>query len=96
MLDNFRKAKDDLEGYKRELERRGEILRRLLADFNDGKSKGLYCLVANDAEMEDLETLCGKAREAEAFADAKERAKLVKEEIKKLEEANGFEFKLRK
>jgi len=39
-------VREDLSAYLGELKTRHEYLTALLADFNDGRSKGLYCLAA--------------------------------------------------
>ncbi|HPB65464.1 MAG TPA: hypothetical protein PLW80_02815, partial [Spirochaetales bacterium] len=70
----------------------GELLR----DYNDGRSKNLYCIVANDAPLDELETLIDSARSLSGDLDLKEKARRVRSEIQALERRLGFEFKLRR
>jgi hypothetical protein len=93
---NFAEAASDLGRYRKELDRRHEILRSLLEGYNDGRSKGLYCLAANDMPMEQLEGLYKKAEALPRGMDAKEMAKELKGEIAKIASELGVEFKLRR
>jgi hypothetical protein len=93
---NFAEAMVDLGRYRERLGRRHEILRILLEKYNDGRSKGLYCLAANDMPLEYLERLLEKAQALPPTMDAKEQAKELKGEIAKIAAELGVEFKLRK
>lgn len=94
--ENFREASENLRSYEKALTRRHEILERLIAGFNDGKSKGLYCLVANDMPLRQLEGLLEELERRGAGKDAREGAKLAKGLISEIGDRLGFEFKLRK
>ena len=93
---NFTEAASDLKRYRKELDRRHEILRALLEGYNEGKSKGLYCLAANDMPLPHLERLLTKALALPRDMDAKEKAKELKAEIAAIGAELGLEFKLRK
>jgi hypothetical protein len=93
---NFDEAKRDLARYESELALRYSILKLLLERYNDGKSKGLYCLVANDMPMDELPALIERIKEIPDGIDGKEKAKRVRQEIVALEKKLGIEFKLRK
>ncbi len=84
------------EAYEAELSRRGEALDELLRDYNDGRSKNLYCIVANDSPLDDLEALLESARNIPRGLDRKEMARRVRSEIEALELRLGFEFRLRR
>jgi len=71
-------------------------LKTLLEKYNDGKSKGLYCLVANDMPLNELELLIKKIDKIPNKMDIKEKAKQVRIEISALEVKLGLTFKLRK
>ncbi len=93
---NFIEAKNDIKKYETDLGKRQKYLKILLEKYNDGKSKGLYCLVANDMPLNELEILISKIDKILIDLDIKEKAKEVKKEILALEVKFGFEFKLRK
>lgn len=93
---NLDEAAVDLAAYEAELARREEALRELLRDHNDGRSKSLYCIVANDAPLDDLVALIGVARGLPGGLDPKERARRVRSLISDLELRLGFEFRLRR
>lgn len=94
--ENFREASENLPAYEKALKRRHEILERLIAGFNDGKSKGLYCLVANDMPLRELEGLLKELERQGAGKDAREGAKLAKGLISEIGDRLGLEFRLRK
>ena len=93
---NFLEAKTDLKKYENDLENRYNILKTLLDNYNDGKSKGLYCLITNDMPLVELELLLSKIEERHTEMNIKEIAKQVKIEIALLETKLGMVFKLRK
>ena len=93
---NFIEARNDLGKYETELVKRQKSLKTLLEMYNDGKSKGLYCLVANDMPIKELELLIKQILELPNTMDIKEKAKEVRRRIVLLEEKLGIEFTLRK
>ena len=82
-------AKNNLRKYEDDLGKRQKILKILLEKYNDGKSKGLYCLVANDMPLNELEQLISKIEKIPNEMDIKEKAKEVKKEILTLEAKLG-------
>jgi len=94
--ENMAEAKMDPDAYQKRLDRRYDLLRQLLAHYDDGKSKGLYCLVANEMPIDDLEELLAYAATLPKEGGAKEKAKQLINKI--LETANrlGVSYKLRK
>ena len=93
---NFLEAKTDLKKYENDLEERYKILRILLDNYNDGRSKGLYCLITNDMPLNELELLLTKIENQKNKTDIKEIVKQLKIEITLLETKLRLEFKLRK
>ena len=47
-------AKQDLHGYLTELKEKQAILETLIGSYNDGKSKGFYCLAVNLLPLDTL------------------------------------------
>lgn len=93
---NLELAKSDLAAFGEELARRYDILRRLLLECEDGRSKGLYCLVASDMPLGDLERLFAEADSLPAGADAREKAKTMRRLIEETGVRLGTEYRLRK
>lgn len=67
-----------------------QILDRLLAEYNDGRKKTLFCLAANLLPLEDLRTVF---EDTDLQLPVKERAKMME---KRLREKSGIELKLRR
>lgn len=93
---NFADAARGIAEYGERLSRRYELLQWLLSNCNDGRSKGLYCLVSNDMPLEDLEKIAETASALDAEADVREKAKFVRAEVAKVGDRLGISFALRK
>ena len=52
-----------VEDYVHKLEKRMILLREMLEEFNDGRSKSYYCIAATLLPMKDLETSLTKAKQ---------------------------------
>ena len=78
------------EAYNAEQVEKRQILDRLLAEYNDGRKKTLFCLAVNLLPLEELRTV---------FADddlqlaVQDRAKLME---KRLKEKSSIDLKLRR
>lgn len=94
--ENFAEARNDLEKYKKDLVRRHEILETFLERYNEGRSKGLYCLVANDMPLKELELLAAELAKMPEVLDVREKARLARLRIAEIASNLGLEFKLRK
>jgi hypothetical protein len=57
-------AKTDLDGYLEVLNEKSQMLRYLLENHNDGRSKNFYCLAVNLLEAEDLREAYQRIRES--------------------------------
>lgn len=76
-------------------EKRG-ILDRLLAGYNDGRKKTLFCLAVNLLELDDLRAILEKAdRETEELPQ-KEKAAYAADLLQKCAARSGIVLKLRK
>jgi hypothetical protein len=93
---NFLEAKADLKKFEQDLEKRYAVLKNLLDNYNDGRSKGLYCLVANDMPLDELESLMRKIDKLPKEIGVKETSALIKQEIESIGKRLGIQFKLRK
>jgi hypothetical protein len=70
-------AEGDLFQYLKKLKRKQQILEDLIINFNEGKSKGFYCLAVNLLPLSDLEEIVLVIKSSEGISQMS-RAELVK------------------
>jgi uncharacterized phage infection (PIP) family protein YhgE len=98
-LSDFERAKrDGIERYAEALNEKIGILESLIENYNDGKSKGFYCLAVNLLELDTLKDVMQKVREEIGVSETPMKEKIG--QIRSLLEAAaaeaGLELKLRK
>jgi len=95
---NMAHAKRNLQGYLTELDERQEILEVLISNYNDGKSKGLYCLAVNLLPLKTLQNIMQQIHTHVDSTDMapKEKAKYVGVLLHENAEILQIELKLRK
>lgn len=59
-----------IEAYRAKLDERVDILEFLIANCNDGRRKGMFCLAANLLSLDDLRAVTERIRQADAVAGA--------------------------
>lgn len=75
---------------------REELLKKMLAEFNEGRSKSYYCIAATVMEIKELKgALTTAARESEG-TDIKARAKGLHSVLDEIAAQKGYVLKLRK
>jgi hypothetical protein len=57
VIQNFSKAKKDIRQYLQDLKQKYGILLELISNYNDGRSKGFYCLVVDLLPLSELTTI---------------------------------------
>ena len=87
--------KNGLKRFLGQQEKRILLLEKMLDDFDDGRSKNLYCLAAALLSVKALEGAIKKV-EKNKCVDKKEMAKVLKEVLNELAEREGLELTLRK
>ena len=95
---NFSKAQNDLHKYLNHLNLRYEYLQILLKDYNDGRSKGFYCLCANLFPLDELKIIMlniGKLFK-DTTVERKEKIIIIREVFEKRAKELNIEIKLRK
>lgn len=75
---------------------RAELLKDLLSEFNEGRSKSYYCIAATVLAIDELKAAIDKAREKSAELDIKSKAKLMRAIFDDIAERNGYILKIRK
>lgn len=86
------------EAYRRELEEKSALLRRLLDGYNDGRRKTLFCVAVNLLELEALRAVMEALSAAPALQDqpVKERAAQAADLLQAAAEQQGVVLKLRR
>ena len=85
-----------LEAFEQAQERRCELLRQLLTEFEEGRSRSFFCLAATMLGDAGLRVALASGGKMPADLTAGERAKAMRAILEKLADENGFTLKLRK
>lgn len=70
-------ARAGFDAYIVEQHQRGLLLREMLDEFNEGRSKTYYCIAATVLEPPDLRAAIDSARQSGASSDVRERSKAL-------------------
>ena len=87
-----------LAAYNAEQEEKRRLLDRLLASYDDGRRKTLFCLAANLLEVSEVEEALRQAESTAGFStlDAKGRSALVAKRLRDAATRRGVELRLRR
>ena len=86
-----------MEAYKAELDEKIGLLKKLLANYDDGRRKSFYCLAVNLLELADVKTVMEQIDGAADDAmPVKEKAKKAVRLFEAMAEHRGVMLKLRK
>jgi len=98
VLDNFAAAKRDLPTYLCGLRKRHAYLLDLIANYNDGRSKGLYCVAMNNLPLDAIEDCMDRVKADRELTtmDPKARAGWVAAILREAGERLGIPLALRK
>jgi hypothetical protein len=97
-LADFQKVKEiGLAAYQAELNEKVSILERLLADFDDGRRKNIFCLAINLLELADIKDVMARL-EAKLTPDTaqKEKAALAADLFRQKADERNVRLELRK
>lgn len=75
---------------------RGRLLARMIAGFDDGRSKSFYCVAATVLEVPELEAALAEADNVAASMPRKDRAKWMRAGLEEIARRRGYALKLRK
>lgn len=84
------------ESYDAEQVEKRSILERLLAGYNDGRKKTLFCLAVNLLELDDLRRILEKADREAGELSQKEKAAYAANLLQECAARSGIVLKLRK
>ena len=75
---------------------REKLLRDILAEFNEGRSKSLYCIAATTLEIEELESALREARAKSKGLDVKAKSQVMHSILNRIAENKNYFLRLRK
>lgn len=87
--------KHNVEALKKELNAKEELLRELLSDFNEGRSKSYYCIAATVMTPDELKNALSRAQKESSGPTIKERSKLMHAILDGIAAEQGYLLKLR-
>jgi len=68
----------------------------MLAEFNEGRSKSFYCIVATVMEIQEIKEAIIKARAVSARADTRTKSKALHAILNEIAEKRNYILRLRK
>ncbi len=75
---------------------REQILREMLDEFNEGRSKSYYCIAATVMELDELKAALKKARDGSRDLDIKSKSKIMHALLDEIAAQKHYNLKLRK
>jgi hypothetical protein len=88
--------KSGIEEFEDTQKRREKLLRVMLLEFNEGRSKTLYSIAATVFEIEELERTIDEAREKTKDLKLKEKSEILHQKLNEVAEKKNYLLKLRK
>lgn len=75
---------------------REHLLKQMLTDFNEGRSRSFYCIAATVLTVEELREALTRARKESDGLDIKGKSKVLRSILDDIAEKKGYGLKLRK
>jgi hypothetical protein len=88
--------KNGFEEYKKLQNSREELLKEMLSNYNEGRSKSYYCIAATVIKIEELKQALSKAKEASYGLDLKNKSKVLHSILDEIAKQGGYYLGLRK
>ncbi len=85
-----------MEEFEKKQKIREKLLRAIITEFNEGRSKTLYCIAATVLEIGELESVLEKAREKSNGLDIKAKSEVMHSLLTEIAENKNYLLKLRK
>ena len=82
--------------FEKEQKKREQLLKDMLHEFNEGRSKSFYCIASTVLDIQELENALVEARKQSEGLDKKEKAKILHLFLDKIAEKKNYNLKLRK
>jgi hypothetical protein len=88
--------KNGMEEFEKQQKTRENMVRSMLSEFNDGRSKTLYCVAATLLEISELESVLEEAGAKSMGFDIKAKAEVMRSLLDKIAENKNYLLRLRK
>jgi hypothetical protein len=88
--------KNGMEGFEKQQKAIEKLLRSMLSEFNDGRSKTFYCIAATIPEIDELESVLKEARLKSVGFDLEAKAEIMHSLLNRIAENKNYILKLRK
>jgi hypothetical protein len=88
--------KNGIEAFENTQKQREELLKEMLQDFNEGRSKNYYCIAATVLMVEELKRALDRARVSSGEMDMKGRSGSLHSILDEIAGQKGYNLKLRK
>ena len=88
--------KKGVSAFEKEQENRAKLLKDMLLNFNEGRSKRKFCIAATVFRIKELEAALSTAKLAPDRVDIKEKSKMLHSILDEIAEKNQYYLKLRK
>ena len=88
--------KNGVDEFRKNQEIREHLLKEMLQNYNEGRSKSYYCIAATVMEIEELNTALAQAKRDAGKAEIKERAKVLHSILDIIAQQKHYLLKLRK
>ncbi|GAI82389.1 unnamed protein product, partial [marine sediment metagenome] len=88
--------KNGVNDFEKVQKTRENLLKEMLQEFNEGRSKSYYCVAATVLEIEELEEALIKAKKNSISLEIKDKSKVFHSILDELAERENYYLKLRK
>jgi hypothetical protein len=88
--------KHGVRAFEKVQKEREKILKTVIAEFNEGRSRSYYCIAATLLEIDELKMALTKAKGESLSLEIKERSKLLHSLLDEIAERKNHTLKLRK
>jgi hypothetical protein len=88
--------KSGIAEFEKQQKIREKLLREMLTEFNEGRSKTLYCVAATILEIGELERVLDEARAKSKELDLKEKSEVMHSLLNEIANNKNYLLKLRK
>ena len=88
--------REGVRAFEKEQKTREGLLRAMLLEFNDGRSRTLYSIAATVMQVRELKEAMAEARRKSRGADLKAKAAILRSLLESVARENGYCLKLRK
>jgi len=85
-----------VEEFEKDQSYREQLLKEMLSEFNEGRSKSYYCIAATVLKTDELKEALKKAKENSINLTIKEKSKLLHSIIDEMAKQKNYHLKLRK